>query len=124
MAAAAMAGGAGAGLGGLASEVLGLKSTSDVFVGVLAQPHGARQTDPSNSTCKKLYGDSRMEDARKDLAAHTSVSVERKSQIISIMVVDHSRGASRRNGASLCGGIESAGRGVEHLFGAAGTHLS
>jgi capsule polysaccharide export protein KpsE/RkpR len=39
---------------------------------------------------KKLYGDSRMEDVRKDLAEHTAVSVDRKSQIISITVTDRS----------------------------------
>ncbi len=38
---------------------------------------------------KKLYGDRRMEDARKDLAEHTGISVDRKSQIIAITVVDH-----------------------------------
>src|SRR5260370_14387530 len=32
-----------------------------------------------------------MEDARKDLAEHTGISVERKSQIITITVVDHDR---------------------------------
>jgi len=49
MAAAAITGSAG-GLGGIASDVLGLKSTSDIFVGILTypdQPHGARQTDPA-----------------------------------------------------------------------------
>jgi capsule polysaccharide export protein KpsE/RkpR len=90
MAAAAMTGGAaGAGLGSLASDVLGLKSSSDVFVGVL----GSRTVQDKlieQFSLKKIYHDSRMEDARKDLANHTSVSVERKSQIISIMVVDHS----------------------------------
>ena len=35
MAAAAMSNSAGGGLGGMASDLLGLKSTSDVFVGVL-----------------------------------------------------------------------------------------
>src|SRR5207249_1950491 len=38
---------------------------------------------------KKLYGDRRMEDARKDLAEHTGISVDRKSQIISLTVTDH-----------------------------------
>jgi capsule polysaccharide export protein KpsE/RkpR len=90
MAAAAMAGGgASGGLGGLASDVLGLKSTSDVFVGVLASRTVQDQLI-QQFNLQKLYGDGRMEDARKDLAAHTSVAVDRKSQIISIMVIDHS----------------------------------
>jgi len=90
MAAAAMSGSAGAGgLGGIASDLLGLKSTSDVFVGILgsrtAQDKLIQQFD-----LKKLYWDRRMEDARKDLAGHTDISVDRKSQIISITVTDKS----------------------------------
>src|SRR5258708_10716336 len=91
MAAAAMSGPAGAagGLGGMASNVLGLKSTSDVFVGVLTsrtvQDKLIQQFD-----LQKRYGDRRMEDARKDLAQHTDISVDRKSQIIAISVTDRS----------------------------------
>jgi len=88
MAAAAMSGAAG-GLGGIASDFLGLKSTSDVFVGILTsrtvQDKLIQQFD-----LKKLYGARRMEDARKDLTEHTVISVERKSQIISITVTDRS----------------------------------
>jgi capsule polysaccharide export protein KpsE/RkpR len=87
-AAAAMTGGAGA-LGGIASDFLSLKSTSDVFVGVLnsrtVQDKLIQQFD-----LKKLYWDRRMEDARKDLADHTGISVDRKSQIITIAVTDRS----------------------------------
>jgi uncharacterized protein involved in exopolysaccharide biosynthesis len=86
MVAAAMSGTAG-GLGGIASDFLGLKSTSDVFVGVL----GSRTVQDKliqQFNLKKLYGDRRMEDARRDLANHTGISVDRKSQIISITVTD------------------------------------
>jgi uncharacterized protein involved in exopolysaccharide biosynthesis len=84
---AAMSGN-GSGLAGIAGDVLGLKSTSDVFVGILSsrtvQDKLIQQFD-----LKKLYRDRRMEDARKDLASHTSISVDRKSQIITIGVTDH-----------------------------------
>ena len=87
MAAAALSGSAG-GLGGIAGEMLGMKSTSDIFVGILSsrtvQDKLIQQFD-----LKKLYRDRRMEDARKDLAEHTGISVDRKSQIITIIVVDH-----------------------------------
>jgi capsule polysaccharide export protein KpsE/RkpR len=87
MATAAMSGAAG-GFAGLANDLLGLKSTSDVFVGILgsrtAQDKLIQQFD-----LKKLYGDRRMEDARRDLADHTGISVDRKSQIITITVTDH-----------------------------------
>jgi len=89
MAAAAMSGTAAGGLGGIAGDLLGLKSTSDVFVGILgsrtAQDRLIQQFD-----LKRLYRDRRMEDARKDLAEHTAISVDRKSQIISITVTDRS----------------------------------
>ncbi len=87
MAAAALSGGAG-GLGGIASDVLGIKSTSDIFVGILSsrtvQDNLIRQFD-----LRKIYGVSRMEDARRALAERTGISVDRKSQIISLMVTDH-----------------------------------
>jgi uncharacterized protein involved in exopolysaccharide biosynthesis len=86
-AAAAMSGVSG-GLGGAASDLLGLKSTSDIFVGILSsrtlQDKLIQQFD-----LKKLYWDRRMEDARRDLAQHTGISVDRKSQIISITLTDH-----------------------------------
>ena len=86
MAAAALSGGAG-GLGGIAGEMLGMKSTSDIFVGILSsrtvQDKLIQQFD-----LKRLYGDRRMEDTRKDLAEHTGISVDRKSQIISLTVTD------------------------------------
>src|SRR6266852_4567465 len=86
MAAAAMSGAAG-GLGGIASDFLGLKSTSDVFVGILTsrtvQDQLIQQFD-----LKKLYGTRSMEDTRRALAEHTGISVDRKSQIISITVTD------------------------------------
>jgi len=86
-AAATLSGGAG-GLGGIATDMLALKSTSDSFVGILAsrtvQDKLIQQFD-----LKKLYGDRRMEDARKDLTERTGISVDRKSQIITVAVRDH-----------------------------------
>jgi len=88
MAAATMSGAAG-GLGGIASDFLGLKSTSDVFAGILTsrtvQDKLIQQFD-----LKKLYWDRRMEDARRDLASHTGISIDRKSQIITVTVTDNS----------------------------------
>ena len=87
MAAAALSGSAG-GLGSLASEMLGVKSNSDIFVGILSsrtvQDKLIQQFD-----LKKLYRVRRMEDARMQLAEHTGFGVDRKSQIITITVTDH-----------------------------------
>jgi capsule polysaccharide export protein KpsE/RkpR len=86
MAAAAMSGTSG-GLGALANDFLGLKSTSDIFVGILSsrtvQDELIQQFD-----LKRLYGTRSMEDTRTALAEHTRISVDRKSQIISITVID------------------------------------
>jgi capsule polysaccharide export protein KpsE/RkpR len=87
MAAAALSGSAGS-LGGIASDVLGLKSTSDIFVGILSS-RTVQDKLIQEFDLRKLYGDRRMEDARRDLAARTGISVDRKSQIITITVTDH-----------------------------------
>jgi uncharacterized protein involved in exopolysaccharide biosynthesis len=87
MAGAALSGGSG-GLGGIASEMLGLKSTSDIFVGILTS-RTAQDKLIQEFDLKKLYGDRRMEDACKDLAKRTDISVDRKSQIITLTVTDH-----------------------------------
>ena len=88
MAAAASAGNS-SGLGGMASELLGLKSNSDTFVGILSS-RTVRDKLIQQFDLGKLYWDRRMDDARMDLAKHTDISVDRKSQIISITVTDKS----------------------------------
>jgi len=87
MAAAAISGGAGS-LGNIASDVLGIKSTSDIFVGILSS-RTVQDKLIQEFDLRKLYGDRRMEDARRNLAERTGISVDRKSQIITITVTDH-----------------------------------
>jgi capsule polysaccharide export protein KpsE/RkpR len=77
------------GLAGMAGDFLGLKSTSEVFVGIL-NSRTVQDKLVQEFDLRKLYGNVRMEDAQKILAAHTAISVERKSQIISITVTDRS----------------------------------
>jgi len=87
---AAMSGGSGA-LGGIAGDFLGLtggKNSSEMFVGIL-ESRTVQDKLIQRFELQKLYHDRRMADARKDLADHTSISVDRKSQIISIGVTDH-----------------------------------
>ena len=88
MAAAALSGQA-SGLAGIAGDLLGLKSTSDLFVGVLTSRTVADKLI-QKFDLQKVYGSRRMEDARKELAAQTGISVDRKSQIITITVTDKS----------------------------------
>jgi uncharacterized protein involved in exopolysaccharide biosynthesis len=72
----------------IAGGLLGLKSTSDVFVGILttrtAQDQIIEQLD-----LRRVYGVSRRGEARVRLANSTGISVDRKSQIITIAVTDH-----------------------------------
>ena len=94
---AAMAGkagtgtGAGAGLsgfgGGIASDLLGVKSSGALFVGIVGsqtvQDRVIREFD-----LQRVYWDSKIEDARTDLTEHTDIAEDRKSGIITIGVTD------------------------------------
>jgi capsule polysaccharide export protein KpsE/RkpR len=110
MAAAAMSGTSG-GIGALANDFLGLKSTSDIFVGIL----GSRTVQDKlihQFDLQKLYGTRSMEDTEKALGEHTGVSVDRKSQIISIVVTDRS---PQRSAAIGQGYVEELNRLVADL---------
>jgi capsule polysaccharide export protein KpsE/RkpR len=87
MAAAALSGSAG-GLGNIASDVLGIKSTSDIFVGILSS-RTVQNKLIEKFDLRKVYRERGIEDAGRDLAEHTGISVDRKSQIISLTVTDH-----------------------------------
>jgi uncharacterized protein involved in exopolysaccharide biosynthesis len=86
MAAAALSGQA-SGLAGIAGDLLGLKSTSDLFVGILGSRRVADKLI-QKFDLQRVYGVRQMEDARKALAAHSGASVDRKSQIITITATD------------------------------------
>ena len=74
--------------GEIAGGLLGSRSTSDFFVGILTtrtvQDQIIEQLD-----LRHAYGVSRLGDARVLLAKRTDISVDRKSQIITIAVTDH-----------------------------------
>ncbi len=87
---ATMTGGSGGALGGIAGDFLGLtgsKNNSEIFVGIL-ESRTVQDRLIQQFQLQKLYRDSRMADARKDLADRTSLSIDRKSQIITIDVTD------------------------------------
>jgi uncharacterized protein involved in exopolysaccharide biosynthesis len=86
---AAMAARSGAGaLGGIASDLLGVKSSGALFVGIL-QSETVEDGLIDQFHLQKVYHDTNIEDARRDLAGHTDISEDRKSGIISIAVTDH-----------------------------------
>jgi uncharacterized protein involved in exopolysaccharide biosynthesis len=83
--------GGGAGLGGLASVaggLLGTKTSSDLFIGIL-NSENIQDAIIDQFQLKKVYRDSKIEDARISLHKRTEVSADRKSGIITINVTDH-----------------------------------
>ena len=81
--------GMGSGIESMAGDLLGLKSSGEVFVGVL---HSRTIEDDliNKFDLRKIYRDRYTEDARKDLDSNTDVTEDRKSGIITIMVRDKS----------------------------------
>lgn len=77
------------GLGALGEELLGLKTTGDLFVGVL-ESRTVQDDLVSKFDLRKLYGYKRWEDACKKLAGRTNISIDRKSGILSVEVTDRS----------------------------------
>ena len=81
--------GSGAGaLGGMAGDLLGVKNSGALFVGVLKSRTVADRMI-EEFQLQRLYHDSKIEDARDDLEDHTEISEDRKSGILTIAVVDH-----------------------------------
>jgi uncharacterized protein involved in exopolysaccharide biosynthesis len=86
---AAMAAKGGGGLAGVAGDLLGLKSSGALFIGVLrSQTSQDRLIQQFN--LDKVYGTRLVVDARTKLDENTSISEDRKSGIITISVTDHS----------------------------------
>jgi uncharacterized protein involved in exopolysaccharide biosynthesis len=78
----------GSGLGSIAEDLLGLKSSSDLFIGIL-QSRTVQDDLINKFNLRHVYSDRRMEDAREDLDKHTNLSVDRKSGILTIQVTDN-----------------------------------
>lgn len=76
------------GLAGIAGDLLGTKNSGALFVGILAS-RTVQDRLIEEFSLLRVYGDSKLEDARIDLAKHTGISEDRKSGIISITVTDH-----------------------------------
>ncbi|MGC2332177.1 MAG: hypothetical protein WA581_12030 [Candidatus Acidiferrales bacterium] len=85
----ALAGRAGDGLGSVAGDLLGLKSSGELFIGVL-RSETAEDRIIDEFDLKKVYGKRLLVEARKKLDENTTISEDRRSGIISISVTDHS----------------------------------
>jgi len=120
---AAMAGHNGAaGLGGFAGDLLGVKSSGALFVGILGS-ESVQDRLIDEFHLMKIYHDSKIEDARKDLAECTGVSEDRKSGIITIGVTDPRSQSSCRDGEGVRWGVGSSRGPGRHFFREARAHI-
>jgi uncharacterized protein involved in exopolysaccharide biosynthesis len=76
-------------LGALGSELLGAKATSDLFIGIL-QSRTVEDDLIQKFNLRKVYGESSLADARKELEKRIGASSDRKSGIITVSVGDSS----------------------------------
>jgi len=74
-------------LASLAGNILGTKTSGDLFLGVL-QSRTVRDDIIGKFDLRKVYREQRWENARDKLARHTDLSTDRKSGIIIIEVSD------------------------------------
>jgi capsule polysaccharide export protein KpsE/RkpR len=74
-------------LGAIGSEIFGIKTSGDLFLGVL-KSESVQNAIINKFDLRKIYGVKRYEDARKQLTNRTDLSADRKSGIITIKVSD------------------------------------
>jgi uncharacterized protein involved in exopolysaccharide biosynthesis len=84
---ASLSGKAGPALGTMAGDLLGLKTSGDLFVGIL-QSRTVQDRLIERFDLRRVYHDRLWADARKKLASNTAISEDRKSGIITITVTD------------------------------------
>jgi len=77
----------GGGLGAMAGDLLGLKSSGELFVGIL-QSRTVQDRLIDRFDLRKVYRQRLWLDARKELEANTGIFEDRKSGIISVTVTD------------------------------------
>jgi capsule polysaccharide export protein KpsE/RkpR len=74
-------------LGTLGSQLMGVKTSGDLFVGVL-HSETVQNAIVNKFDLRKVYGDRRWVDARKTLEDRSDISTDRKSGLITIKVSD------------------------------------
>ena len=78
----------GGGLGNVASDLLGLKSSGALFLDMIDGPT-VQDKLIRKFNLQKVYWDKYIEDTRKDLSKHTDAKEDRKSGVITLEVTDH-----------------------------------
>jgi len=108
---AALASKSASGMGAMAGDLLGIKSSGSLFIGIL-RSRTVEDRLVDRFQLKKAYGMKLAEDARKELAQSTAVGEDRKSGIISLTVSDHDRQRARALAAAY---VEELNRLVAEL---------
>jgi len=83
----ALAGRSG-GIGGVAGDLLGVKNSGALFIGIL-ESRTVQDRLIAQFGLQQNYHEKKMEDARAALATHTHIAEDRKSGIIAVSVTDH-----------------------------------
>lgn len=84
---AALTGRVGGSLAGIAENALGIKTTGDLFVGILGS-NTVEDDVIHKFDLQNLYRDRYIEEARTDLATHSGISIDPRTGIISLTAVD------------------------------------
>lgn len=108
---AALAAKSAGGMGAMAGDVLGIKSSGSLFIGIL-RSRTVEDRLVDRFQLKKAYGVKLEEDACKELAQNTGVGEDRKSGIITLTVGDHDRQRARALAAAY---VEELNRLVAEL---------
>ena len=83
-------GSGGNALTSIGSDLLGLKTTGDLFAGVL-QSRTVENDLVAKFDLRKVYGTGTLESTRKRLSSRTEINIDKKTGIIELRVVDHDR---------------------------------
>jgi uncharacterized protein involved in exopolysaccharide biosynthesis len=108
---AALSAKTGNGLGAVAGDLLGMKSSSALFIGIL-RSRTVEDRLIERFNLKKAYSVRLEEDARRKLSENTSIAEDRKSGIITIAVTD---GDARRSAEIAQAYVEELDRLVAEL---------
>ena len=79
--------GGGSTISNIAGDLLGVKNSTDLFIGIL-QSRTIEDDLINKFELRKVYRDRYMKDAREDLEDKTSITADRKSGILRIQVTD------------------------------------
>jgi uncharacterized protein involved in exopolysaccharide biosynthesis len=80
-------GGGGVGIMGMASRLLGMNTSGELLIGVI-QSQSVQDRVIKKLNLMQVYSDKYIEDGRKDLASHTSLTSDPKTGMIIISVTD------------------------------------